>query len=97
MSERATTGNDCVKWYCGTAVEPFEFNRPDIANPLKPTASTRKEMATPLLWEYPTTSSKVASMPNPGGDRQTDRQTAHTVRVNHTKPTGCWPSWCQLN
>lgn len=41
------------------------IQKPDIANPLKPTARTRKEMATPLLWEYPTTSSKVASMPNP--------------------------------
>lgn len=46
------------------------FYWPDIANPLKPTASTRKEMATPLLWEYPTTSSNVASMPNPNRARQ---------------------------
>lgn len=38
---------------------------PEIAKPLNPTASTRKEMATPLVWEKPTTRSKVASMPKP--------------------------------
>lgn len=38
---------------------------PEIAKPLNPTASTRKEMATPLVCEKPTTSSKVASMPKP--------------------------------
>lgn len=43
---------------------------PDIANPLKPTASTRNEMAMPLLWEYPTISSKVASMPKPRNKRK---------------------------
>lgn len=38
---------------------------PDMAKPLKPTASTRKEIATPLLWENPTTNNSVASIPNP--------------------------------
>lgn len=38
---------------------------PEIANPLKPTARTRKEMATPFEWEYPTTSRRVASIPKP--------------------------------
>ena len=38
---------------------------PEMANPEKPTARTRKVMATPLVWEKPTTSSKVASMPKP--------------------------------
>lgn len=38
---------------------------PEMANPLKPTARTRKEMATARVWEKPTTSSRVASMPNP--------------------------------
>lgn len=38
---------------------------PEIAKPLKPTASTRKEMATPRVWENPTTNSKVASIPKP--------------------------------
>lgn len=42
-----------------------EINLPDIANPLNPTARTRKEMATPLLWEYPTTKRRVASIPKP--------------------------------
>lgn len=36
-----------------------------MANPLKPTARTRKEMATARVWEKPTTSSRVASIPNP--------------------------------
>lgn len=38
---------------------------PEIAKPLNPTASTRKEIAIPLVWEKPTTRSKVASMPKP--------------------------------
>lgn len=38
---------------------------PEMAKPLKPTAKTRKEMATPLECEYPTTSSSVASIPKP--------------------------------
>lgn len=38
---------------------------PEMANPLKPTARTRKEMATARVWEKPTTSSRVASIPNP--------------------------------
>lgn len=38
---------------------------PEIANPLKPTAKTKNEIATPLVWEYPTTKSKVASIPKP--------------------------------
>lgn len=63
--------NVCI---CTLTIFWFFFYKPDIANPLKPTASTRKEMATPLLWEYPTTSSNVASMPNPVRDRQ---QVAH--------------------
>lgn len=37
-------------------------------------------MATPLLWEYPTTSSNVASMPNPNRDRQ---QVTHTHTEMH--------------
>lgn len=52
-----------------------------------------------MLWEYPTTSSNVASMPNPGRDRQHSRHTythihphthttTHRERVNHTKPAG---------
>lgn len=56
---------------------------PDMANPLKPTANTRKEMATPLLWEYPTTSNNVASMPNPNRERQqvTHAHKAHGLLV----------------
>lgn len=38
---------------------------PEMANPLKPTARTRKEMATPRVCEKPTTSSRVASIPKP--------------------------------
>lgn len=38
---------------------------PEMANPLKPTASTRKEMATARVWENPTTKSRVASIPKP--------------------------------
>lgn len=38
---------------------------PEMANPLNPTARTRKEMATPRVWENPTTNSRVASIPNP--------------------------------
>lgn len=38
---------------------------PEMAKPEKPTARTRKVMATPLVWEKPTTSSRVASIPKP--------------------------------
>lgn len=38
---------------------------PEMANPLKPTARTRKEMATARVWENPTTRSRVASIPKP--------------------------------
>lgn len=38
---------------------------PEMANPLKPTARTRKEMATARVWENPTTRSSVASIPKP--------------------------------
>ena len=36
-----------------------------MAKPEKPTASTKNEMATPFVCEKPTTSSRVASIPNP--------------------------------
>lgn len=36
-----------------------------MANPLKPTARTKKVMAIPLECEYPTTSRRVASIPKP--------------------------------
>lgn len=38
---------------------------PEIAKPEKPTARTRNVMATPFVCEKPTTSSRVASIPNP--------------------------------
>ena len=46
---------------------------PDIANPLKPTAKTRKDMAIPLVWENPTTNRKVASSPKPREQRANKR------------------------
>lgn len=36
-----------------------------MAKPEKPTAMTRNVMATPFVWENPTTSNRVASIPNP--------------------------------
>lgn len=38
---------------------------PEMAKPEKPTARTKNVMATPLVCEKPTTSSRVASIPNP--------------------------------
>lgn len=42
---------------------------PEMAKPEKPTAKTRNEMATPFVWEKPTTSSRVASIPNPDAEK----------------------------
>lgn len=47
-----------------------------MANPLKPTASTKNEIATPLLCEYPTTRRRVASIPKPG---ETINKTRHRI------------------
>lgn len=44
---------------------------PEIANPLNPTARTKKEMAIPFVWEKPTTSRRVASIPKPESEPQT--------------------------
>lgn len=44
---------------------PAWYLLPEIANPLKPTARTKKEIAIPLVWEYPTTNRSVASIPKP--------------------------------
>lgn len=63
---------------------------PEIAKPLNPTASTRKEIATPLVWEKPTTRSRVASMPKPATETEEPSwvcQSAEllTERVNLTQ------------
>lgn len=50
---------------CMVPREVFFSFLPDIANPLKPTARTKKEIAIPFEWEYPTTSRRVASIPKP--------------------------------
>ena len=44
-----------------------------MANPLKPTARTRKVMAMTLVWENPTTSKKVASIPKPAAAAEEQR------------------------
>lgn len=54
-----------VFWFSAMGWKRLCWYLPDIANPLKPTASTKKEMATPLLCEYPTTKRRVASIPKP--------------------------------
>lgn len=51
---------------------------PEIAKPEKPTARTRNVMATPFVCEKPTTSSKVASIPNP----DTQKQNANAMVLN---------------
>lgn len=51
--------------YTHTHTQNIDVVIPEMANPLKPTARTRKEMATPRVWENPTTNSSVASIPNP--------------------------------
>lgn len=81
----------------------FEFSLvqmlfiPEMANPLKPTARTRKEMATPRVWENPTTSSRVASIPKPGkhGTRECGAL-AHisNKEINHSS-FKCTPSICK--
>lgn len=43
---------------------------PEMAKPEKPTARTRNVMAMPFVCEKPTTSSKVASIPNPDASKQ---------------------------
>lgn len=43
---------------------------PEMAKPEKPTARTRNVMAMPFVCEKPTTSSKVASIPNPDAGMQ---------------------------
>ncbi len=57
---------DYVDWHS----DDWHLSRasPDIANPLKPTAMTRNEMATARVCENPTTRSNVASMPKPVDD-----------------------------
>lgn len=55
---------------------------PDMAKPLKPTARTRNEMATPRVCENPTTSSNVASIPNP--ESHTFRKGALGHHINNS-------------
>lgn len=58
---------------------------PEMAKPEKPTARTRNEMATTFVWEKPTTSSRVASIPNPDVDEQNRIATKNELNVFNGK------------
>lgn len=57
---------------------------PEMANPLKPTARTRKEMATARVWEKPTTSSRVASIPKPAINTCKNHFRSRSFRISIT-------------
>lgn len=52
---------------------------PEMAKPEKPTARTRNVMAMPFVCEKPTTSSRVASIPNPDAGKQNNRHKDFSV------------------